>query len=381
MKNTKLLVSALALVAIGSGASACSSSASPSAGKKPAAPGSAPPAVGVAAGSGSPMTSGSAGTSTGPGSYILQPMPAGTVSFERGAHGYLQARVNLFGLTPGSSHEVSVNGPLGRPVWFPALTANAAGQADATLTSVAHGASVPPFSRFVIRLGNSSSDPLAGEPIAETGVLPAHPQPGSAFVLHAVTSATNDEIAGQPAGRATITYNATAQTLTVTVTASGLNPGPHAAHIHLGSCRNQGGVKYMLADFVADASGNVINQTRVITGVTSVPGPGSWYLNLHQGGMNQILSNGVPTLSFRPMLCTDITSFATTGGAVAASPSVSPSGAPSMSPSAWPAVSPSMSPAPSTPASTPATMPPTSSPSPSGSTSPAATPTNVPTHW
>jgi hypothetical protein len=328
MRKTKLMFSALALVAIGGGISACSPALA--AQQQPAdpratAPASAATDAGSGGGSGAAITSGSgAGVSTGPGRYILQSMPAGTVWLGRGADGHLQARVDVFGLTPGSSHQVSIDGPAGHPVQFPVLTANSAGQADTTLTSVDRVARLPHASRFVIRLGDAAGDPLAAEPIAESSVLPARPGPGAVFSFHAVTFDTNGVSLGRPAGRARITYDASAGTLAVTVTASGLNPGPHAAHIHLGSCQDQGAVKYMLADFVADANGDIINQTRVVTGVTSVPGPGNWYLNLHQGGMNQILANGVPTLSFRPMLCTDITSFATAMGTPTSSPSSTP---------------------------------------------------------
>jgi hypothetical protein len=38
---------------------------------------------------------------------------------------------------------------------------------------------------------------------------------------------------------------------------------------------------------------------------TPVPTTG-WYLNLHQGDMNNILANGQPTLNFRPLLCADL---------------------------------------------------------------------------
>ncbi|MBV9448640.1 MAG: CHRD domain-containing protein [Streptosporangiaceae bacterium] len=388
MRNTKLLGGALAIVAIGSGISACGPSNTPAAGSKPGDAGttSSASAAAVLGGSGSmgssmgsSVASGSGGgISTGPGRYILSPMPAGTVWLQRDA-GQLQAQVDVFGLTPGSSHQVSIEAPGGRAVQFPALNADSAGRADATLSPVDRGASLPSFGRFVIRLGDSATDPLAQEEIAESSVLPTHPLGRSAYALHPVTAEANGVNLGQPAGQAALTYNASAQTVTVTVTASGLNPGPHAAHIHLGSCRNQGPVKYMLADFVADASGNIVNQTRVVTGVTSVPGPGNWYLNLHQGGMNQILAGGAPTLDFRPMLCADIVSFATAGG----TPPVSPSAAPptSASPSGM-ASTPGMTMPSSTPSMTmPTTPAPTATVTSSPSGVPTTSPTSQPTHW
>jgi hypothetical protein len=223
----------------------------------------------------------------------------------------------MFGLTPGSSHTVAIDGLGGAgraAAQFPALTAGATGQVDATLTSAGRVTSLPPFSRFVIRLGidgstGSDGSALAAEPIAESGVLPEHPG-STTSAFHAVTADTGGTVTGQPRGQAALSYDAAAQTLTITVSASGLNPGPHAAHIHLGSCASQGPVKYMLPDFIADSRGDIDQQTRVVTGVPSVPGPGNWYLNLHMGGMNQILANGAPTLSFRPLLCTNVTSVA-----------------------------------------------------------------------
>jgi hypothetical protein len=110
---------------------------------------------------------------------------------------------------------------------------------------------------------------------------------------------------GVPAGHATIVYSPSAHTLTVTVQATGLQPGLHAAHIHSGSCQSQGPVVYMIPDFRAALNGK-INQTRVVTGVTGPIPPGGWYLNLHMGNSNQILSGGQPTIYFRPMLCSSI---------------------------------------------------------------------------
>jgi hypothetical protein len=105
-------------------------------------------------------------------------------------------------------------------------------------------------------------------------------------------------------GQTTLAYNAAMKTLTVTVKASGFMPGsPHAAHIHQGTCLNQGAPIYMLPDLVADANG-MINATETITGVASFTAPTSgWYLNIHQGNSNSILVNSQPALSFRPLLC------------------------------------------------------------------------------
>ena len=113
---------------------------------------------------------------------------------------------------------------------------------------------------------------------------------------------------GTPRGRATISYSRRRHTLTVTVSASGLTPGLHAAHIHLGSCRSQGPVKYMLQDLVANRQGRIVHAVRIITNVTTPIPDHGWYLNIHQGNSSNILSNGQPTIFFRPLLCADISS-------------------------------------------------------------------------
>lgn len=313
------------------------------------------------------------GVSTGPGSYLLQAMPAGTVSFQGTASGTLQAVITVTGLTPGSSHDVTADSPSAPPVQFPALTAGPGGQASAALTAEGGVTALPAGSRIVISLGAAGDSTLAAEPIAETQPLPVRPQPGTVYALHAATAAPDGTILGQPQGTAQVTYDPGTQTLTVTLTASGLTPGPHAAHIHLGTCQDQGPVKYMLPDFTASDSGTVSSQTRVVTGVTSIPGPGAWYLNLHQGSSAQILTPaGTPTLYFRPMLCTDLTSFATAAGSSAAQPPASMTAAPAASMPAVP--------------STAATPDPGSTMTPAAPATPSSTPSPVPsyagpTHW
>jgi Fe2+ transport system protein FeoA len=286
------------------------------------------------------------GVSTGPGSYIMQAMPAGTVTFRVAADGRIQARVSMFGFTPGSSHRVSADSPGGPPVQFPVLTANPFGTASAALVPGGDTTSLPAQSRLIIRLGSVSGDPLADEPIAESPVLPARLRPGTTFHLRAVTITADGASFGRPSGYARVSYDPAGHAVAVTLTASGLTPGPHAAHLHLGSCQDQGPVKYMLADFTADAAGNITGQTRVVTGVTSAPG--AWYLNLHQGGGDQILSNGAPTLYFRPVLCTDVTSVALSGGVPAnpaASQPTSPAARTTPPSASTPATSPPVAPA------------------------------------
>jgi Cu/Zn superoxide dismutase len=240
----------------------------------------------------------------------LQSMPQGTITLSQASDGTLQANADVTGLTPGSQHSVGIDSSNGAPAieFNEPLTADSTGDVDTTLSSGAQASSIPAGGQFVIRLGVTGDNDfnrgsVAAEPIAESGPLPASLDGSQQLPLNAVDVNINGQSQGQLAGNATVSYDPSAQTITVTLNAGGLTPGAHAAHIHSGSCQAQGPVLYMLMDFQADSNGNIVNQTRTVTNVTSMPATGSWYLNLHQGDSSSILDNGVPTLSFRPLLC------------------------------------------------------------------------------
>ena len=153
--------------------------------------------------------------------------------------------------------------------------------------------------------GVKAQNAVSGEVIAETPDV-NEGGPTGTLPLTGIVFNSQGTGFGIPAGAASVTYSPSAKTLTVNVTASGVTPGFHAAHIHLGSCQSQGAVKYMLNDFTANSSGQIVNETRHVTGVTSgIPATG-WYLNLHQGTSQNILKNGQPTIFFRPLLCASL---------------------------------------------------------------------------
>jgi hypothetical protein len=232
----------------------------------------------------------------------LRGMPAGRVAFSR-RHGRLTVHAVMFGLTPGSSHAVSLRVPgRARAIRFSPLRANGVGQAASTLHTHFSG-HLRGGSRLLVHMGVGDSR-VAREPIAVTRRL-SH---GSrrAHRLISVEVSQRGISYGTPRGRATIAYNARRQRLTVTVTASGVTPGPHAAHIHLGSCMRQGPVKYMLRDLVASRRGRIAHAVRVFTHVAAPVPASGWYLNIHQGNSSNILSGGQPTIFFRPLLCADI---------------------------------------------------------------------------
>jgi Cu/Zn superoxide dismutase len=232
----------------------------------------------------------------------LNPMPQASVTLGRDGADDITATVSAFGLTPGSSHLAElVNGNGGIVAQLSDLTANGVGQAQATLDSTFNG-TLAPGVRFEI-LNGTQGDPVSVEPIAETSPIVTGV---STYALFASEVDQNGFDWGIPFGHATVTYNPAAETISVTVNASGFTPGMHAAHIHIGSCQSQGPVQYMLMDFTANGNGQIVNETRTVTGVTSPIPASGWYLNVHQGTSDDILSNGQPTIFFRPLACANI---------------------------------------------------------------------------
>jgi hypothetical protein len=236
----------------------------------------------------------------------LQPMPAGTVdlSLRPGAQ-ELVARLGVFGLTPGSAHRIVLfqgrDGGRASAV-FPDVTADAGGQ----LTQAVVGrpsdlpASLPTDPFFQIdqgptRASDDGQSPEVGVAHARQPSAPGHLTLGVAGTL-------------ARGGGARLVYDPRARTLSVRVSATGLRPNSrHAAHVHSGSCRVQGPVVDPLPDLVAGPRGAATSQT-TLRNVTSPPAAQGWYVNVHEGDMNQILVDGKPGLLFQPVLCGSTTS-------------------------------------------------------------------------
>ncbi|HZS76133.1 MAG TPA: CHRD domain-containing protein [Ktedonobacteraceae bacterium] len=112
-----------------------------------------------------------------------------------------------------------------------------------------------------------------------------------------------------PTGSADLSWDPVSQMLTVKISLVGLAPNStHPAHIHAGSCKNQGAVVYPLQNVVADAHGVGTSTTKVSLS-KGIPANG-WYLNVHNGpGLS-------PSDQFLPIVCGDITnlSISTTSG-------------------------------------------------------------------
>jgi hypothetical protein len=231
----------------------------------------------------------------------LTPMPQGAVTVGRDSSGDVDAAISAWGLTPGSSHAVElVTGSGGVVASFGTLTADSAGNARATLDS---SYKLTPGGLRVAILNGTAGDPVSAELIAATA---GYKGGTSTYQFLPVEIDPHGMSFGTPQGSAVLSYDPNAQTISVTINASGFTPGAHATHIHLGSCRSQGAVQYMVTDFTANANGQILNQTRVVTNVTTPLPATGWYLNLHQGNSGNILANGRPTINFRPLLCGDI---------------------------------------------------------------------------
>jgi hypothetical protein len=233
----------------------------------------------------------------------LRAMPAGRVAFGRDRRHQLTVRVALYGLTPGSSHRVDLWVPgRSRAIRFSTLTATSGGHVTTTLSSHFTGR-WRTGSRLLIRMG-AGSRRVARRPIAQTRRLRrAGHWPHRLIPVEVGQKGVRY---GTPQGRAIVAYDGYRHTLTVTVHARGVTPGLHAAHIHLGSCMNQGPVEYMLRDLLANRHGTIEHAVRVFTNVTTpIPAHG-WYLNIHQGNSGDILSGGQPTIFFRPLLCANV---------------------------------------------------------------------------
>lgn len=280
----------------------------------PASPSAMPPASMSASPSAAPSgmsgsMSGGSGSSSGTGELMLQQMPQGTVTLGQGSNGMAQAHVNVTGLTPGSQHLVEIDLPNSNTpaVEFQILSANSAGDANATLDSNVPLREVPSDGHVVLRLGVSTSDAnrnaVAAEAIAETVAMSGDAGDSRQLELNGVDVAADGQNQGQLGGTASVSYDSAAQTITISLNATGLTPGAHTAQIDMGSCQSQGSTLYTPMDFQADSNGNIVNQTRTVTGVSSAPASSGWYLDLHEGGSGSITMNGSPALDFRPVLC------------------------------------------------------------------------------
>jgi len=136
---------------------------------------------------------------------------------------------------------------------------------------------------------SSSSTPSSSPPAAIPTTAPTIPSISTTITLKHL-----------PNGTADLNWDPGTHALTVKVSLVGLAPSSmHPAHIHTGSCANQGNVIYPLTTLMADAHG-VASATTVVKNITNgIPATG-WYVNVHNGpGLST-------TDQFLPIVCADV---------------------------------------------------------------------------
>ncbi|MFD0921433.1 CHRD domain-containing protein [Saccharopolyspora rosea] len=236
-------------------------------------------------------------------------MPTGTATLTWAPDTRLiTAAVDMKGFTPSHTHAMHLYpgscADQGKPasVSFPDISADAGGSVRNTVTDTTPQPGIPVGSHLTVYLG-SSAQLGAPRSLGNTSIACAD-IPGTAPSHGAVQLMLRP--AGNPVGRASLTYNPGDRTLRVDVQAYGLSPNRgHAMHIHAGSCVAQGDVVYPLPDLRTDRGGRA-SETTILHNVSSAPPARGWYLNVHMGAANEIQLDSTPTLLYAPILCGDI---------------------------------------------------------------------------
>jgi Cu/Zn superoxide dismutase len=241
-------------------------------------------------------------------------MPTGTATLAWDPSSKLiSAQINMFGFTPSSSHAMHIHpgtcADQSQPpsVPFQDITADSGGAVSQKVESAQPAPNgIPTGSYLNIHLAPMAS---LGEPadLSFTPIACADIPAGTSSTGPVTLTMKPPTMQGlTPKATVHLAYNTTAHTLNVALQASGLQPNSaHAVHIHKGSCRAQGDIVHPLPDLQADSSGNAsLNQT--INNVTTQPPAAGWYINVHMGPMDSIVSGDKPTLLFAPILCADI---------------------------------------------------------------------------
>ena len=243
--------------------------------------------------SASPTSSGSGGTTH----VTLQHQPRGEAKLAL-AGNELTVTITLSGLAPNSVHPAHIHGTgncsSNSPVIHPLsnVVANATGSAN--VTSTVNGVTSIPATGWYVNVHNGPTL----SPQDQFSPITCNEVQGGA---NAVTVPLQQGSGPSQTASGTADLNIDNGQLTVKVTMTGLAPNSvHAAHVHTGSCTNQGAVIHPLTDITADGSGQATAVTTV-PGVSSIPS-GQWYLNVH--GSTDINNQ----TGFDPIACGDIPS-------------------------------------------------------------------------
>ena len=226
----------------------------------------------------------------------LQHQPRGDAKLTL-AGNKLTVTITLTGLAPNSTHPAHIHGmgncSSNSPVIHPLenVVANATGSANVTST-VDGVTSIPATGWYVnVHNGPTLSPQDQFSPIACGEVKGG---------VNEVTVPLQQGSGPSQAASGTADLNVNNGQLSVKVTMSGLAPNSaHAAHIHAGSCTNEGAVIHPLTDITADSNGQATSSTTV-PGVSSIPS-GQWYVNVH-GSTDLNTQTG-----FDPIACGNVT--------------------------------------------------------------------------
>jgi hypothetical protein len=253
-----------------------------------------------------------AGSAHGQINVALRTMPSGTATLSWDPNTKrITAAMNAFGFTPGAGHAMYIypGGCAGQnqppSARFSDIAADPSGDVSQRVLSQPAPGGIPAGAYLAIHLAPGGALGDSGQvsftPIA-CAQIPPGTQPTGPVTLRLAPPAGHT-----PSGSAQLSYDGVRHTLHVAVRASGLTPNStHAVHIHNGSCQAQGAVRYGLPDLRADAQGNAA-LSATVGNVTDAPPPGGWYINVHFGSSNQILTGNRPTPLFAPIMCGGVT--------------------------------------------------------------------------
>jgi hypothetical protein len=220
----------------------------------------------------------------------LTPQPSGTadLTWDPGNNNTLTATVSLIGLAPAnpasytsSPYPATISSgscqqPGNTVHQLTAISADQLGAGTSTTTIKGVTGGIPARGWYIDIHAPASANQAAS--LACANILNPN---ASTTAKQTVTT----HLHGMPAangkhgtfGRARLTLSGT--TLTVDLTMVGLAPGSkHDAHIHVGSCAQQGAVAHPLDTITADSSGRA-HVVTTIKGVQAIPG--NWYVHVH----------------------------------------------------------------------------------------------------
>ena len=235
----------------------------------------------------------------------LSHRPTGTADLRWDSASHtLTVSLAIIGLAPKSAHVVHIHAgkcaAMGQVVYaLHPLVADEHGIASST-TTLDHMMTSIPSNRWAINIHNGSTlvTPLEARPIACGNITSVWATLGaqSAHVQLSSTISPDGAVHGMAQLRLLADH-----TLIVTLSLNGLAPATtHLAHIHAGSCVEQGPVVYDLQPIVADAVGNAMTIS-VIT--LHSPFPDHWYITIHEAGSTAAMQT---SQGLNPIACGDI---------------------------------------------------------------------------